>query len=467
MPRGTTGQVLQLTGVAGSELPAWGSAGGVGTVTSVGLATTMSGLSWTVATGQSNPTTSAATFTLAGTLGLANGGTNSNSRQGALDEITAASSGTAGQILTTDGANASWGDFSTGVTSINFGTTGLTPPTSTPGTGAVTVAGTLIAANGGTGISSALVVGNMLYASSTSAYSLLPIGSTGQVLKVTAGIPAWETDIAYSVAALDSAGVNSAVILNNTGGSNTRVDLVANTTTVTNTDLDIKGSSTTNDINIFHKDVFTAAGGTAGQYVGVKNITVSSSGHVTAATSEKFIGTRPKGIGVELAAFQGDSALEQVAMPMEINGSGKPGDMVLQMVNNGTNSNLLKIAIYSGNVGDSFSISNQLVTWGQISVGTGSSQIGLAIPVDSNYSTAFTNGFTEGNYIFFIEIPSTMQLLSISQDGDLQNGGCKVSGVIMNNAGVPPATTLGYSITKTARVAGSPVKFPVNGFAAI
>ena len=30
----------------------------------------------------------------------------------------------------------------------------------------------------------------------------------------------------------------------------------------------------------------------------------------------------------------------------------------VQMVNNTTNSNLLKIAIYSGNLGDNFSISN-------------------------------------------------------------------------------------------------------------
>lgn len=461
LARGTTGQVLQLTGVAGSELPAWGSAGGAGTVTSIGLATTMAGLSWTVAAGQSNPTTSAATFTLAGTLGLANGGTNANSQQGALDEITAASSGTAGQILTTNGANASWGDFSTGVTSINFGTTGLTPPTSTPGTGAVTVAGTLIAANGGTGISSTLAVGNMLYASSTSAYSLLPIGSTGQVLKVTAGIPAWETDIAYSVAALDTASLSSAVILNNTGGSSTRVDLVANTTTVTNTDLDIKGSSTTNDINIFHKDIFTAAGGAAGQYVGVKNITVSSSGHITAAVAEKFVGQRPVGPGKETAGFQSDSGAEVLLLPFSSTLTGKPGQFNFTIINNtgaATSGVQIRVALYTGLLGDTVSSSNLLVTQGSTTnAGTAfTAPFVKGADVNDNFEAAYSTGLAmDGNYILAVQIPQFIRLLSISQDGDQKAGGCLCTGLDLASA---PNNLNGVSLT--TRVSGSPIKIP-------
>lgn len=457
LPRGTTGQVLQLTGVAGSELPAWGSAGGVGTVTSVGLATTMSGLSWTVAAGQTNPTTSAATFTLAGTLGIANGGTGATTQSAALDAITAASSGTTGQILTTNGTNASWGDFSTGVTSINFGTTGLTPPTSTPGTGAVTVAGTLIAANGGTGISSALTVGNMLYASSTSAYSLLPIGSTGQVLKVTAGIPAWETDITYSVAALDSAGTSSAVILNNTGGSNTRVDLVANTTTVSNGDLDIKGSSTTNDINIFHKDIFTVAGGTAGQFIGVQSLTVSTSGHITAVTSEKFVGRQSKGISRELASFAGDSAAQVFAMPMLSEGEGKFGDMSVELTSAGTGGATINVAWYTGILGGGFSASNKLVTYGSQNVANLSTPLTLNISVpDANYQASPEDKFLNGqSYIMVISIPVQAKLQSISQDGDIINGGCLINGWTAAQA------TLN-GVSATARVAGSPLLLPAN-----
>ena len=52
-----------------------------------------------------------------------------------------------------------------GVSTISFGTTGLTPATGTAG--AVTVAGTLVAANGGTGLSSPGTSGNLLVSNGT------------------------------------------------------------------------------------------------------------------------------------------------------------------------------------------------------------------------------------------------------------------------------------------------------------
>lgn len=58
--------------------------------------------------------------------------------------------GAAGQILTSSGTAPQWTTLTgVAVTSINFGTTGLTPAVATGG--AVTVAGTLALANGGTG----------------------------------------------------------------------------------------------------------------------------------------------------------------------------------------------------------------------------------------------------------------------------------------------------------------------------
>jgi hypothetical protein len=60
--------------------------------------------------------------------------------------------GTAGQVLTSQGSAATptWTTISAGVTTFSAGTTGLTPSTAT--SGAVTLAGTLAVANGGTGI---------------------------------------------------------------------------------------------------------------------------------------------------------------------------------------------------------------------------------------------------------------------------------------------------------------------------
>lgn len=67
--------------------------------------------------------------------------------------------GTSGNVLTSNGT--SWTSSATStVASFSAGTTGFTPSTATPG--AVTLAGTLIAANGGTGLTSSGTSGNVL-----------------------------------------------------------------------------------------------------------------------------------------------------------------------------------------------------------------------------------------------------------------------------------------------------------------
>jgi len=76
------------------------------------------------------------------------------------------------------------------VSTISFGTTGLTPSAATGG--AITVAGTLVAANGGTGQSS-YTSGDLLYATGATALSKLAIGSNGQVLGVSGGTLAYIT----------------------------------------------------------------------------------------------------------------------------------------------------------------------------------------------------------------------------------------------------------------------------------
>ena len=74
------------------------------------------------------------------------------------------------------------------------GTTGLTlTGGAITAAGTLTLGGTLIPANGGTG-QTAYTVGDILYASSTTALSKLGIGSAGQVLKVAGGVPTWAAD---------------------------------------------------------------------------------------------------------------------------------------------------------------------------------------------------------------------------------------------------------------------------------
>jgi len=108
-----------------------------------------------------------------GTLPVGNGGTGQTSLAvGALGYGAGTSAhstlsiGTAGQILTVNsGATApQWSTLSgVAVTTLSFGSTGLTPATATAG--AITVAGTLATANGGTGVTTtpangALLIGN-------------------------------------------------------------------------------------------------------------------------------------------------------------------------------------------------------------------------------------------------------------------------------------------------------------------
>jgi hypothetical protein len=628
LTRGNTGQVLQLSGVAGSQLPSWQNAA-TGTVTSIGLATSMSGLSWTVATGESNPTTSAATFTLGGTLGLANGGTNANSQQGALDEITAASSGTNGQVLTTDGSNASWGSVTAGVTTIDFSTTGLTPNSALGG--AITVGGVLATTNGGTGVSS-YANGDILYgASSGTALNKLSMSSsdTGKVLTVnaagtgvqwsnptsgvggsgTAGYAArWtstsalaasgalrddgtyvainavpglantefvvvtpttnttsttgiyyyqynntasigmksvvgdyytgsseivgvqgvasglnNTGLRYGVQGISvvpSSGTNIGIYgwTQNTGSGNsyaarfkdgneaigkvwvcqtaqgdgawatspggglyavdvptqtgtygtidlqkdsvvsTSVQIHPNDSTLNNSDLQVvSNQGGTDRIAVAHKDLFT---GTAGNYIGIKNINISTSGHITSATAEKFSGSRPVGIKMEQASFAGENADEVLALPMISTGTGKFGDVGLQVITGGQAGASVQIAFFKGLLGAGIGIGNVLICQGSINVANigGNQSIAVPIPDGSFTQPSPNDNFIEGeNYIMVIKIPQGCKLQSASQDGDLINGGCKLS-----NYTPTPSTLSG--INTVARVAGTPLKIPASQF---
>jgi hypothetical protein len=105
----------------------------------------------------------------------------------------------------------------TNVSSISFGSTGLTPNTAT--TGAVTVAGTLGATNGGTA-QSTYTTGDLLYASASNTLSKLAIGSSGQVLTVSAGVPAWSSAGSVSLtvgSTAISSGTSGYILYNNAG----------------------------------------------------------------------------------------------------------------------------------------------------------------------------------------------------------------------------------------------------------
>jgi len=173
-------------GNGGTNSTATPTAGGIGYGTGTAHAYTTAGTS-----GQALISAAAAAPSF-GTLGVAGGGTGQTTY--AVGDILYASStsalsklnlGTANQILAVNsGATGlTWTSAATaGVSSITFGTTGLTP--STASTGAVTVAGTLSAANGGTGVANNVLatvtsVGNYSYTRRLSAATDVTFPTTG------------------------------------------------------------------------------------------------------------------------------------------------------------------------------------------------------------------------------------------------------------------------------------------------
>jgi hypothetical protein len=133
------------------------------TVSSVAVSGGTTGL-----TTSGGPITSSGTITLAGTLAITNGGTGQTTATAAFNALSPITTtgdlilgngtnsatrlgiGANGYLLTSNGTTASWQAAPAGgVTTFSAGSTGLTPATAT--SGAVTLAGTLAIANGGTG----------------------------------------------------------------------------------------------------------------------------------------------------------------------------------------------------------------------------------------------------------------------------------------------------------------------------
>jgi Chaperone of endosialidase len=191
--------------------------------------------------------------------------------------------GTSGQVLTSGGSSAqpSWSNVSgLAVTSINFGTTGLTPSTATQG--AVTVAGTLVAANGGTGQSS-YTVGDLLYASTTTALSKLAAVATGSVL-VSAGTgtaPAWSNSptVTKITAPTHDAGSGNALTLQSNSTTGLYIDTSQNVgigTTSPGFTLDVQSANGT-VIN-----VLSSANGGGNMKMASNNVSTPVTGYIGA-----------------------------------------------------------------------------------------------------------------------------------------------------------------------------------------
>ena len=179
---------VAITGGSIAGTPISGSTVGGTTITAstqfsgpgTGLTGTASGLSigGNAATATSATTAGSATTATTAT-NLAGGAAGSVPYQSASGTTAMLGIGSAGQVLSVSAGLPAWTSASgVSVTSFSAGTTGLTP--SSPGTGAITLAGTLNTGNGGTGLTT-FTSGGAVYATSTSALTTgtLPVASGG------------------------------------------------------------------------------------------------------------------------------------------------------------------------------------------------------------------------------------------------------------------------------------------------
>jgi hypothetical protein len=197
-------------------------------------------------------------------------------------------------------ANSAWRDFSLtgGVTSFSAGTTGLTPGTTT--TGAITLAGVLIGANGGTGVANTgktITLGGSLTLSGAHDLTLTQTGATNVTLPTTgtlATLAGSETltnkTINGSNNTLSNIGnsslTNSSITINGSsvslGGSVTVTATASNALTIsTGLSGTSYNGSTAVTIAISNTGVSAASYGTASA---VPTIAVNAQGQITSAT---------------------------------------------------------------------------------------------------------------------------------------------------------------------------------------
>jgi mucin-19 len=137
-----------------------------------------------------NQNTTGTASNVTGTVAIANGGTGETTRQAAIDALAGAV--TSGQYLRGNGTDVVMSAIQAAdVPTLNQNTTGT----------ASNVTGTVAIANGGTGQTTATAAfnalnpmtttGDIIYEASATTAARLPIGTSGQVLTVSGGIPAW------------------------------------------------------------------------------------------------------------------------------------------------------------------------------------------------------------------------------------------------------------------------------------
>ena len=238
LPIGSSGQLL----TASNGIPVWitSTTAGAGTVTYVDVSGGLTGLTY-----NGGPVTASGTITASGTLGVDYGGTSATTAIAAFNALAPTTTsgdliyrtstgnvrlaiGSSGQLLTASGGLPVWispaASGTVNYVDVSGGSTGLSfngGPITASGT--ITATGTLGTAYGGTSATTVFAAfnalapttasGDIIYRTSSGNISL-PIGSSGQVLTASGGLPVWSSNGVGSVNYVDVSGGNTGLTFN-------------------------------------------------------------------------------------------------------------------------------------------------------------------------------------------------------------------------------------------------------------
>ena len=157
--------------------------------------------------------------------------------------------------------------------------------------GQVVASSTLSTAFGGTGISS-YSAGDLLYANTNGTLSKLGIGSVGQVLKVSGGLPSWGTDLSGGSGGAGAWATSTDDLFIYPADTTDVVVIGASATSTTGNILEVKGTSLFRDLltayGTITAPIFTATSTTAAStfpYASTTALTISGTGYLTGLTN--------------------------------------------------------------------------------------------------------------------------------------------------------------------------------------
>lgn len=300
------------------------------------------------------------------------------------------------------------------VASFSAGTTGLLPNSAT--TGAVTLTGTLIAANGGTGFAS-YTVGDILYADTTTTLAKLAVGAAGTVLK-------GGTTPTYSAVSLTADVTGTLPVANGGTGAATLLDtgvLIGNGTTAIEATTALTFDSTT--------DVLTIGGAT-----GVSIAAAGTDVIITALATNSDINLIPNGTGtVNIGAAGAGAISSDSGQALTVTGStiltlaSGTGDIVMNL--SGT-TNAVTVtgptaAQYAANVVDADLVNKYYVDQAIATGGTGDvkavqATVNLGANASTNIGAALPAGATILSVKVNVTVVNTTSTLVVGKSGGSQ-----------------------------------------------